>query len=66
MSKSLSYIINLRNSLKEECRHMPILQDGMAIIVVDKEGRLLLQNCADCDKSVHNKKMIEIEVVNEK
>ncbi len=50
MSKGLSYIVNLRHSLKEDCCHMPILQDGAAIIVVNEKGEILLQSRADRDK----------------
>lgn len=41
-----SYIVNLRESLKDEYRHMPILQDGSAIIV-QSEDKILLQRRAD-------------------
>lgn len=46
----MSYIVNLRDSLKEECRHMPILQDGSAIVVINDKGQILLQSRADRDK----------------
>lgn len=46
----LSYIVNLRNSLKEEFRHMPILQDGAAIIIENNKEEILLQSRADRDK----------------
>lgn len=45
--KEISYIVNLRNSLKEEYRHMPILQDGAAIIIEDCNGKILVQERAD-------------------
>lgn len=44
-----SYIVHLRKSLKEENRHMPILQDGAAIILVNEKGEILLQSRADRD-----------------
>jgi 8-oxo-dGTP pyrophosphatase MutT (NUDIX family) len=46
----MSYIRDLRNSLIEEKKHMPILQDGAAIIVVNNKGEILLQSRADRDK----------------
>ena len=33
----LSYILKLRNALKPELRHMPLFQNGSAIIVENKE-----------------------------
>lgn len=45
-----SYIVNLRKSLKEEKRHMPIIQDGAAIILVNSKQEILLQSRADRDK----------------
>ncbi len=39
----LSYIIKLRNSLKEEFRHMPLFQNGSAIIVVNEKNQILLE-----------------------
>lgn len=44
---NLSYIIKLRNSLKEEFRHMPLFQNGSAIIVEDKSGKILLEERTD-------------------
>lgn len=43
----LSYIIKLRNSLKEEFRHMPLFQNGSAIIVVNEKNQILLEERAD-------------------
>lgn len=45
--KELSYIIKLRNSLKEEARHMPLFQNGSAIIVVNEKGQILLEERVD-------------------
>lgn len=45
--QELSYILKLRNSLKEENRHMPIFQNGSAIIVVNEYGQILLQERVD-------------------
>lgn len=45
-----SYIVNLRKSLKEEKRHMPILQDGAAIILRNEKNEILMQSRADRDK----------------
>lgn len=45
-----SYIVHLRKSLKEENRHMPILQDGAAIILVNEKDEILLQSRADRDQ----------------
>lgn len=39
MKGELSYILKLRNSLKEEYRHMPIFQNGSAIIVVNEKTK---------------------------
>ena len=47
--KDLSYILKLRNSLKEEYRHMPLFQNGSAIIVVNDMGQILLQERVDRD-----------------
>lgn len=49
MEKNLSYILQLRNSLKDDLRNMPLFQNGSAIIVVDKEGKILLQHRTDRD-----------------
>ncbi len=49
MEKKLSYIVQLRNSLKEEFRHMPLFQDGSAIIVENKEQEILLEKRVDRD-----------------
>ena len=45
----MSYILDLRNALKEENRHMPIIQVGAAIIVA-KGNEILLQRRADNDR----------------
>lgn len=49
MEKSLSYILRLRNSLKEELRNMPLFQNGSAIIVVNENDEVLLQHRTDRD-----------------
>lgn len=46
---NLSYIIKLRNSLKDEFRHMPLFQNGSAIIVENKKGEILLEERVDRD-----------------
>lgn len=38
----LSYIIKLRNSLKDEFRHMPLFQNGSAIIVENEKDEIWL------------------------
>ncbi|MCT4612357.1 MAG: NUDIX domain-containing protein [Clostridia bacterium] len=45
----MSYILELRNALKEEYRHMPIIQVGAAIVVA-KGNEILLQRRTDNDK----------------
>lgn len=47
--ENLSYILRLRNSLKNELRNMPLFQNGSAIIVVNKDGEILLQHRTDRD-----------------
>lgn len=47
MKKELSYILKLRNSLKDEFRNMPLFQNGSAIIVVNNENEILLQERVD-------------------
>jgi 8-oxo-dGTP pyrophosphatase MutT (NUDIX family) len=47
--KRLSYILELRNSLKLEFRNMPLFQNGSAIIVENDNGEILLQERADRD-----------------
>lgn len=49
MEKNLSYILRLRNSLKEELRNIPLFQNGSAIIVVNENGEVLLQHRTDRD-----------------
>lgn len=41
------YMVNLRNSLKDENRHMPLLQCGAAIILINNKNEILLQSRAD-------------------
>lgn len=41
------YMVNLRNSLKDENRHMPLLQCGVAIILINNKNEILLQSRAD-------------------
>lgn len=47
--KNLSYILELRNSLKSEFRNMPLFQNGSAIIVENDNGEILLQERTDRD-----------------
>lgn len=47
MDTKLSYIIQLRNSLKEELRHMPLFQNGSAIIVENDKEEILLEERVD-------------------
>lgn len=47
MKKELSYILKLRNSLKDEYRHMPLFQNGSAIIVVNVKDQILLEERVD-------------------
>jgi len=49
MEKNLSYILMLRNSLKDENRNMPLFQNGSAIIVNNNDGKILLQHRTDRD-----------------
>ncbi len=49
MEKILSYILKLRNALKNEFRNMPLFQNGSAIIVVNESGEILLQHRTDRD-----------------
>jgi 8-oxo-dGTP pyrophosphatase MutT (NUDIX family) len=49
MEKSLSYILKLRNALKDELRNMPLFQNGSAVIVVNDNGEILLQHRTDRD-----------------
>jgi 8-oxo-dGTP pyrophosphatase MutT (NUDIX family) len=46
---NLSYIIKLRNALKDELRNMPLFQNGSAIIVVNSNDEILLQHRTDRD-----------------
>lgn len=43
----LSYILKLRNALKPELRHMPIFQNGSAIIVENEKKEILLEEKVD-------------------
>lgn len=43
----LSYILNLRNSLEKEKRHMPLFQNGSAIIVLNNKDEILLEERVD-------------------
>lgn len=45
--EKLSYILMLRNALKDKYRKMPIFQNGSAIIVVNDKKEILLQKRAD-------------------
>lgn len=49
MENNLSYILRLRNSLKDDLRNMPLFQNGSAIIVADDAGKILLQHRTDRD-----------------
>lgn len=44
---TLSYIVNLRESLKPEKRNMPLIQDGAAVIIVNSKNQILLQSRID-------------------
>ena len=41
------YMVNLRNSLKDENRHMPLLQCGAALSLINNKNEILLQSRAD-------------------
>lgn len=43
----LSYILKLRNSLKEENRNMPLFQNGSALIVLNDKNEMLLSEKVD-------------------
>ena len=43
----LSYILKLRNALKPELRHMPLFQNGSAIIVENERKEILLEERVD-------------------
>lgn len=47
MNKKLSYILRLRNSLKDEYRNMPLFQNGSALIVRNNKGEILLAERTD-------------------
>lgn len=47
MEKELSYILKLRNALIPEKRHMPLFQNGSAIIVVNEKNEILLEEKVD-------------------
>lgn len=44
-----NYMIELRNSLKDENKHMPLLQCGSAIVIINNKNEILLQSRADRD-----------------
>lgn len=46
----LSYILKLRNALKDDKRHMPLFQNGSAIIVVNEKDEILLEERTDRNK----------------
>lgn len=48
--KKLSYILWLRKALKRKYKHMPLFQNGSAIIVENEKGEILLQERNDRDK----------------
>ncbi len=45
--QEISYIIKLRNSLKDELRNMPLFQNGSAIIVENNKKQILLEERTD-------------------
>lgn len=45
----LSYIIQLRNALQPQLKHMPLFQNGSAIIVENEKKEILLQEKMDRD-----------------
>ncbi|HOO67947.1 MAG TPA: NUDIX domain-containing protein [Bacilli bacterium] len=47
--ESLSYILRLRNSLKDEYRNMPLFQNGSALIVLNDKNEMLLVERTDRD-----------------
>lgn len=47
MKEELSYILNLRNALKEENRHMALFQNGSAVIVENENEEILLEERVD-------------------
>lgn len=49
MKRNLSYILQLRNSLKPNMRNMPLFQNGSAIIVINDKEEILLQHRTDRD-----------------
>lgn len=49
MEQNLSYILRLRNSLKDESKNMPLFQNGSATIVVNEKDEILLQHRTDRD-----------------
>lgn len=46
----LSYILKLRENLKPESRHMPLFQNGSAVVVENSNGQILLQKRTDRDQ----------------
>ena len=49
MERGINYILELRNSLKPECRNMPLFQNGSAVIVENNNDEILLEERADRD-----------------
>lgn len=47
--EKLSYILQLRKALKQNKCHMPLFQNGSAIILRDDQGNILLQERMDRD-----------------
>ena len=51
IAREIGYPVFLRMCFKEQLQHIvPILQDGAAAIIVNKEGQILLQDRKDNDK----------------
>lgn len=48
--KELSYILKLRLALQPQYQHMPLFQNGSAIIVCNKKQEILLEKRADRDQ----------------
>ena len=47
--ESLSYILRLRNSLKDKYRNMSLFQNGSALIVLNNKDEMLLVERTDRD-----------------
>lgn len=52
---NLSYIIKLRNSLKDELRHMPLFQNSSAIIVENEKVDYIIDDENICINSIYFK-----------